>query len=395
MVGAMKFVHTADWQIGKPFAGIRDARKRSLVQQARIEAVQRLGEVARSAQADFVLVAGDLFDSPSADKPTVSAACSAIGCIGLPVFAIPGNHDHGGPGSVWGQEFFVREQAELAPNLTVLLQPRPHESDSAVLLPCPLLRRSVSSDPTEWLRTPVVFSALPADKPRIVLAHGSTQTFSGQWGDDEEAPAGGNLLDLSRLPETELDYIALGDWHGTRQVHPKAWFAGTPELDRFAKGGDHDPGNVLVVEVRRGVPPQVAKVSTAGLLWHELAFDFAGDVALNEFQDRIAARLGQRANQDLLRLTLSGSVGIRASRRLDEILESLEARLLRLKLGHQVRVAPTPAEIDALTQRSTDPLVAHVARQLVDRSTGGGEDSQVARIALRELHAACMQETGS
>ena len=39
----MKFIHTADWQIGKPFAGIGDAHKRSLVQQERIGAIERIG----------------------------------------------------------------------------------------------------------------------------------------------------------------------------------------------------------------------------------------------------------------------------------------------------------------------------------------------------------------
>lgn len=388
----MKFLHTADWQIGKPFAGIRDEQKRSLVQHARIEAIKRLGEVAKNAGADFIVVAGDLFDSPSASKSTVSAACSAIGQIGLPVFAIPGNHDHGGPGSVWEQDFFLREQASLAPNLTVLLEAVPHECDTAVLLPCPLLRRSVSQDPTEWLRSPDVFSDLSSDKPRIVLAHGSTQTFSAQWEDDEEDNAGDNLIDLSRLPEAEIDYIALGDWHGTKQVQTKAWFAGTPELDRFAKGGEHDPGNILLVEVQRGALPQVTKEATAGLKWSEFTFDFADDTALNEFENRIADLLGQRANEDLLRLTLSGSVGIEASSRLDEILESLEARLLRLKLSNQTRIAPMEAEIDALTTRASDPLIANVAGQLVQRAIGEDEDADEARIALRELHAACMQE---
>ena len=32
------FIHTADWQLGKPFAGIRDTARRTLVQQERIEA---------------------------------------------------------------------------------------------------------------------------------------------------------------------------------------------------------------------------------------------------------------------------------------------------------------------------------------------------------------------
>lgn len=391
----MKFLHTADWQIGKPFAGIQDERKRTLVQHARTEAIKRIGAVAKSAGAEFVVVAGDLFDSPSADKSTVSAACSAIGQMGLPVFAIPGNHDHGGPGSVWGQDFFMRERSSLAPNLTVLLGASPCETDSAVLLPCPLLRRGVTGDPTEWLRNLGVYEGVPSGKPRIVIAHGSTQAFSSQWEDDEEDGVGGNLLDLSRLPAGEIDYIALGDWHGTKQVHAKAWFSGTPELDRFAKGGDHDPGNVLIVEVDRGALPRVAKESTAALRWNELSFDFADDSSVNEFQSRLTALLAQRANEDLLRLTLTGSVGIEASTRLDETIESLDARLLRIKLSNQTRIAPTEAEIDALTKRVSDPLIANVAGQLVEKSQGGDDEAQLARIALRELHAACMQESAS
>lgn len=351
--------------------------------------------MAEDSGADFIVVAGDLFDSPSADKATVSSACSAIGQIGLPVFVIPGNHDHGGPGSVWEQDFFLREQAKLAPNLTVLLEAAPYECGTAILLPCPLLRRSVSQDPTEWLRSPDLFTGLPADKARIVIAHGSTQTFSAFWEDDDADGSVGNLLDLSRLPDAEIDYIALGDWHGTKQVQAKAWFAGTPEPDRFAKGGAHDPGNVLLVEVRRGELPRVTKEATAGLKWSELTFDFADDTALNEFEERIADLLGQRANEDLLRLVLSGSVGIEASRRLDEILESLAARLLRIKLTNRVRIAPTEAEIAALATRASDPLIAHVAGQLVERLAGDDEAARVARMALRELHSACGEEAGT
>lgn len=390
-----KFIHSADWQIGKPFAGIRDEHKRSLVQHARLEAIQRLGETARDVGAEFVLVAGDLFDSPSADKATVSAACSAIGRIDRPVFVIPGNHDHAGPGSVWAQDFFRREQAALAPNLTLLLEATPLECDSALLLPCPLLRRRHVLDPTEWLRALDLYAGLPSGKPRIVLAHGSTQTFSGHWEDDGEEEADGNLLDLSRLPDAEIDYIALGDWHGTKQVNPRAWFAGTPELDRFTKGGEHDPGNILVVEARRGVRPRVERKPTAKLRWHELVFDIADDTALNALQERLTDLLGSRANEDLLRLTLTGSVGIEASSRLAEMLESLEARLLRLKLVNHTRIAPTDAEVEVLVQRASDPLVATVARQLVERSAGDGDDASVARIALRELHAACRQEAAS
>ena len=197
------------------------------------------------------------------------------------------------------------------------------------------------------------------------------------------------------MPDAEIDYIALGDWHGPKQVSDKAWFAGTPELDRFPKGSGHDPGNVLLVNVQRGRPLQIDKMPTAKLKWNELVFDIADDTSLTALEERLTSLVGQRANEDLLRLTLTGSVGIEASTQLDQILESLEARILRLKMANQIRIAPTEAEIDALTQRASDPLITNVAAKLVDQSDGEDEGGRIARIALRELHAACMQETAS
>ncbi|MCE2725348.1 MAG: metallophosphoesterase, partial [Planctomycetaceae bacterium] len=87
------FIHTADWQLGKPFAGIRDVTKRSLVQQERIEAIRRIRAAVVERRAAFVLVAGDLFDSPTPTRTVVAQALGVIGEMPVPVYAIPGNHD--------------------------------------------------------------------------------------------------------------------------------------------------------------------------------------------------------------------------------------------------------------------------------------------------------------
>ena len=87
------FIHTADWQLGKPFANISDQHKRSLAQRARLDVLKRINDLVKEYQASFVLVAGDLFDSNTPDKSTVAAACSAIGQMEVPVIVIPGNHD--------------------------------------------------------------------------------------------------------------------------------------------------------------------------------------------------------------------------------------------------------------------------------------------------------------
>lgn len=384
-----RFLHTADWQLGKPFAGVDDPQKRALLQQERIQAIRRIGEVARVNQAEFILVAGDLFDSTTASKATVSTACSAIGQLGIPVLAIPGNHDHGGPGGLWEQSFFLREQASLAPNLRILLKPEPVELDSAWIFPCPLLRRAESTDTTAWLRQPTAIAPCTSDKPRIVLAHGSTQQFTSESDEEEAGSAATNQIDLSRLQAGAFDYVALGDWHGTKQVTPTAWFSGTPELDRFPKGEDHDPGNVLVVAAGRGQTPTITSIHTGRFAWHELAFDFAEDSSLAVFRERLEGIIGTRANEDLLRLELTGSLGVQAAGQLEQAIESLQARLLRLKLTNQVVVAPTADEIQALTQRPSDPLTGRVASQLVARAVGTDETAASARIALRELYAAC------
>ena len=386
---SIRFLHTADWQLGKTFAGIDDPQKRALVQQERIQVIRRIGEVARTHQIEFILVAGDLFDSSTASKATVSAACSAIGQLGIPVLVIPGNHDHGGPGGLWEQSFFQREHSSLAPNLRILLKPEPVELDSAWIFPCPLLRRAESTDTTAWLRWPEALARCSSDKARIVLAHGSTQEFTRQSDDDDTDSAAKNLIDLPRLPDGMFDYVALGDWHGTKRITPTAWFAGTPELDRFPKGEDHDPGNVLIVVADRGQTPVVTSVHTGRFGWREFSFDFAEDTTLAIFRERIETLIGQRANEDLLRLGLTGSLGVEAAGQLEQLLESLQARLLRLRLVNQVVVAPTTDEIQALTQRPSDPLTARVAFQLVACAAGTDETAASARIALRELYAAC------
>lgn len=380
------FLHTADWQLGKPFASVRDEPKRNRLQQERLHTLQAMAGHAREAGASFILIAGDLFDSSQATKSTVSAACAAIGSLGIPVLVIPGNHDHGGPGSIWDQEFFQREQQQLAPNLRVLLSPEPVILDGAILFPAPLLRRHDPGDPTAWIRLALDDPALPPDLPRIVLAHGTIQGFGSSQDDENGESNVVNWIDLSRLP-AEIDYIALGDWHGTKQVGPNAWYSGTPEIDRFPKGEGNDPGNLLKVTVARGQAPRVEKIPSSRFLWKELACRFSDDASLDLFATRLDGMLGTRGDEHLLLLTLEGSLGIETAARLEQILESWDSRLLRLKLDHRVTIAPTDEEIRTLTQRAADPLIASVASQLVARIGGDDEDSSIARLALRELHA--------
>lgn len=386
---SIKFIHTADWQLGKPYANVGEVDKRSRLQHERVAVIERIGVAAREHGARFVLVAGDLFDSPTATKSTVSAACHAIRALDLPVYAIPGNHDHGAPGSLWTQEFFIRECSALAPNFRALLKPEPVELDDVILLPCPLLRRHDARDPTEWLRSISELGGRFGGRPRVVIAHGSVQNFASA-GDDDDVGDAANQIDLERLPPSEIDYVALGDWHGMKPVGQKAWYSGTPEIDRFPKGEDNRPGFVLAVTASRNEVPHVESVPTAKIGWYRETQAFADDASIAPFEERLNALLGAEVGQAVLQLELYGSLGIDAMTRLEHSIEAWIARLLHVRIENRVVVAPTPAEIEAMTIRTSDPLIASVATKLVAMCEQAGEPGEVARLALRRLHAACV-----
>lgn len=417
------FLHTADWQVGKPFASIVDPAKRARVQQERIEAIRRIGGVIRERRAAFVVVAGDLFDSPTPTNATVAAALGAIASLAVPVYCIPGNHDHGGPDSLWEQPFFRSEHRRLAANFHLLLEPEPlvvdlvgadGEPTSVVLLPCPLRRRHEADDPTAWIRG-LDFGPF-GDRPRIVIAHGSTTVFaaggsSGAAGAfvgpgstsqaDDEEPAGGgiNTLALDRLPLDEVDYLALGDWHGFLAAGPKAFYSGSPEVDRFPKPGQR-PGHVGIVTVARGAEPRVEAVATGQFRWlvHTAALGDDGPGQLDEWlteATRPAAAGAAGFDACLARLEVSGSVSLAERAELDRIIESWTARLLRLDLDDQTILAPSPEEIGELAERPGDPIIARVAADLVTMLGSGSSaavgvglpDSDVLRRAIHILHA--------
>ncbi|NQV11039.1 MAG: DNA repair exonuclease [Cyanobacteria bacterium] len=398
----LRFLHTADWQLGKPYARVSDADKRARLRQERLSAIGRLGVVACQQGAAFIAVAGDLFDSPQPTRADVSAACSAIGALKLPVLVIPGNHDHGGAGSLWQEAYFKEEKAQLAPNLQVLLDRQPFALGTiglpgGVLLPCPLLRKAEPLDPTAWLRH-LDFSPW-VDQPRIAIAHGSIQGFGALESsdtDDENPPVPTNRIDLASLPAAEIDYIALGDWHGLKQVGPRAWYAGCHEMDRFPRSADYCSGQVLVVSVARGALPEVVPVPTGGLRWHHLQHRFNSDDDLGRLEQLLRDAIGLRSNEDLLLLELDGSLSLAMATRLQDLLERLEARLLRLKRRDRTNVAPDPTELRQLTERAGDPLVARVAQrlqQLIEAGKGSGDSTGadvVARMGLRELYRACL-----
>lgn len=342
-----RFVHSADLQLGMPFHWI-PPDQRAPVREARLDALTRLGDLCEQADAAFLVIAGDLFDANTVEDRVIVQACDRVRALERPVYVLPGNHDHGGPDSVYRTDRFRRRKPD---NMTVLLSGDPVPVGDALLLPAPLLRRH-AQDPTRHLTAELGRDRSPA-AVRVGLAHGSVHTFNGQpLG---ESP---NQLDLGLVQRAALDYLALGDWHGTRQVGERAWYAGAPEPTGFK---DNDQGHALVVHIERpGAAPQVEQVPVARTRWvrHSALVHSPEQVrALAAWLEALPS-----PGQTLVRLELEGVLPLEELARLERVLEDAAARLLHLRRrGPGVLPAPTAEELGAI---ATDGYVRAAIERL-------------------------------
>lgn len=373
-----RILHTADWQIGKPYRWVDDGQKQARLQQERVEVVGRIAEIVRQEEVDAVLVAGDLFDSSTVPAATVMEVLEVVGSMSCPVLVIPGNHDHGGVGGIWRREDLQRQMQDRAPNLQLLLSSEPVLVAGITVLPCPLLRQHESRNPLLWLEQ-LDWQALDSSAPRVVLAHGSVQGFGG---DDSV-----NRLALDRLPSDELDYVALGDWHGLMSVNRKVWYAGTPEPDRFPNGPDDKRSQVLLVDLERGLPAGVKPHATGRFQWHRITMTLKSDGDLARLEQRMSDCFGRRVGRDLLRLELNGQLGWSAHQTLQNRLEDLQQQLLHLRLRGELHRLPTAHERDQFLDGLESPLVSAIANDLQEELEQAVDP--VAEQALIELQRLC------
>jgi DNA repair exonuclease SbcCD nuclease subunit len=284
----MRFLHSADWQIGKVFKQF--GAKEEALRQARLRAIERLGQLAVSNDARHVLVAGDVYDSETPSHITLRAPIERMKAFSeVHWHLLPGNHDPHRPEGVWDRLV----QMGLPANIHLHLTPTAFAlEEHAFLLPAPLTRKGESDDIAAWMGD----AATPAGALHVGLAHGSVTSF----GIDSEAT---NPIDPARPKSAGLDYLALGDWHRTLQIGPAAWYAGTPEPDRA--GGQEQAWPCSSTFRARALPTPVI---TGTYRWIRRTERLSDHAALADVEQRL------RGESDLprliARLDLEGSLPI-------------------------------------------------------------------------------------
>ncbi len=366
-----KFLHSADWHIGKTF-GDFDLEQAAVLRQARLEAVTRLSEIARQNDITDVLVAGDVFDSP---KPGDAVVRTLVARLAQTPFVtwhfIPGNHDPNEQEGPWSriQHFGVPD------NVVLHLKPEVSELAAGVaLLPSPLQTKFSATDPTAWMD-----NAATADRAiRIGLAHGGVVDFD--FNDETEACT----ISMKRAESAGLAYLALGDWHGTKEVSPRCWYSGTPEPDQFK---ENNPGQALIVEIMApDAQPRITPVETKQFTWQERHQQLTVGDRLDDIGREITS-YGSDAQKHLLKLVFDGQVSLSDHTELKLQCEQFEAALFVLETSFEgVNVVTEDADLKALGAGGLQDIAVRLQSRL-DKETDP-EASAVIKRALQKLFVA-------
>jgi DNA repair exonuclease SbcCD nuclease subunit len=367
----LRFIHSSDWQIGKVFRFV-DEQVMALLQEARLAAITRLGELANEHGASHVLVAGDVYDMEAPSPRLLNRPLERMRNFGAIFWhLLPGNHDPQRPGGLWEQ--LLRKG--VPSNVRIHHAPGPVMTDGGamVLLPAPLHHRRTLTDPTAYMDG----VTLPEGIPRIGLAHGSVTGF----GSSQDQP---NYIAPDRPERAGLAYLALGDWHGQKKISDRCWYSGTPETDAFDVSGG---GKALLVEIEGPrAPPKVTPLETGSYTWITLRENINSQADIGVLQDKLRS-LGTDLSRILVDLTVEGALSLESRAYFeDQIRDTVSAAFCILRIDDaQLFPNPTIEDLDQIDSRLG--FVRRAAEELQRRSVEGREgERELAAEALQRLY---------
>ena len=270
------FIHAADLHLGAPFRGLRalsDAWADRLLS-AIAEAYDRVIDAAIVREVDFVVIAGDIFDSarPSyGDYLHFFEGLKRLDAAGIPAYLVTGNHD---PYTSWQHEFF-----SLPPNAVMLPGDRPgfelFERDGKPL--CLIAGRGYYNQTwpadeciAEGVTRAAAISALAGAHPEASEAPFAVGVLhAGLHLDPVKAP-----VDPETLMRAGMDYWALGHIHQKYAYpsfdDPRIAFSGCIQGRDIRETGER---GVFQVTLREGFANEIEFIPTASVVWQRMRVD--------------------------------------------------------------------------------------------------------------------------
>ncbi|EJG07252.1 metallophosphoesterase [Methanofollis liminatans DSM 4140] len=356
----LTFIHTADLHLGSPLTGIRamDESMAEKLIQASYCAFDRIVDLAIRDEVDFVLIAGDLYDSQRQqiyEQLKLLHALERLNGHGIMVYIVCGNHD---PHSAWSRSI------RWPGNVHIMADDRPEvvffEKDGekkAAIVGVSYPRSSV----LENLATtfPEKESGWPFTIGLLHATLGSTSEHVSYAPCSEE-----------NLTATGYDYWALGHIHKpaiVRQADPTIVYPGIPQGRDIGESG---PRGCYHVAVRSDGTIEPTFVETAEICWETATLSIDGidtlsdlDVAILDTLDDIQET--RTGSQVCCRLTLTGRGEVhrdlsRVKGAIDDLADHLREVGSEVYIDRIIDQTALPIDREALVRR--EDLIGDILR---------------------------------
>jgi DNA repair exonuclease SbcCD nuclease subunit len=373
----MRFLHTADWQLGMT-RHFLNGEAQPRYSAARRDAVTSLGALAVETGAEFVVVAGDVFEHNQLHPRVVSQSLEAMRAIGIPVYLLPGNHDPLDASSVYTSALFT---AERPGNVIVLDRAGVHDVRPGVQIVAAPWRSKV---PTTDLVAEVLDGLTVDAVTRIVVAHGGVDAL-------DPDPGKPSLIRLAALHDAlsrgAVQYVALGDKHSRTPVGDtgRVWYSGSPEVTNY-DDVESDPGHVLVVDIAEDTARPVSVHARRVGRWRFVTLRRSVDTSRDVADLDINLDLMPDKDRTVVRLALTGSLTITDRAALDACLDKYARLFASLRLWERhtdIAVVPADGEFADL---GIGGFAASAVQELVATArSADGEEADDAQAALALL----------
>lgn len=273
----MKILHTADWHLDAPMAGLGEENAQALQRESR-KLPEKIVKLCKAEGCDLMIIAGDLFDG-AYTKETMTAVRSALSTLDIPVVITPGNHDFCGPDSPY-------EKEEWPSNVHIFTKP------VMTAYPLPQLDCVIYGAGYESMDCPGLLKDFHVDADarwHIGVLHGEANNASSNY-----CP-----VTRHQIQESGLNYLALGHIHKAGSLRAGeavcAW-PGCPMGRGFDELGSK---GVIVAQLDREIKVSFLPLDTPRFYDEEVE---AGDDAAGALANLLPAM----ESSDFYRVTLTG-----------------------------------------------------------------------------------------
>ena len=235
----VKFLHTADWHIGRKLQGKDLLEDQQYVMNNLISKIDE-------TKPDFLIIAGDLYDRSVPSKEATTLLQELLVKINIecniPIFAISGNHDSRERLAI-GEAWFSKHKFYLHTRLDQSFDKITFEDMDIYLLPYfePFEAREYFEDATLTTHNSAtkrvideIYKNIDMSKTNILVAH--TFVSGGLETDSEREISVGTVENVAVEIFEKFDYVALGHLHNPNAIkEERIKYSGSPMAYSFSE----------------------------------------------------------------------------------------------------------------------------------------------------------------